>query len=274
MKILIVADIEGVAGVNAGLQGTPGNAEYERARRLMTNEASAAIRGAIAGGATMVTVADSHGPMRNIIAEDLDPRARLIAGKPRPLTMVDGVTPEHAGVILIGHHAAADDYGVLSHTISGAAFRRIEVNGILAGEPTLFGGYAAEIGVPLLAVSGDDRLEQHVKQQFPAAATITVKTCIGAAASDSLSPDAACRLIETEVCKAVKTAPAAKAVAPCQAPFVVDAQLMHQMQADAAVLLPSITRTGPRDIRFTVESHRDIIGTLAGLALMSSAVMA
>ena len=80
MKILIVADIEGVAGVNAGLQGTPGNAEYERARRLMTNEASAAIRGAIAGGATTVTVADSHGPMRNIIAEQVlglpqEPRA-------------------------------------------------------------------------------------------------------------------------------------------------------------------------------------------------------
>ena len=38
MKIYISADIEGVAGVVSFEQGRPGNAEYERARRLMTEE--------------------------------------------------------------------------------------------------------------------------------------------------------------------------------------------------------------------------------------------
>ena len=38
MRIFISADIEGVAGVVNAQQGTPGNPEYERARRLMTQE--------------------------------------------------------------------------------------------------------------------------------------------------------------------------------------------------------------------------------------------
>jgi D-amino peptidase len=48
MKVYICVDIEGVAGVVSPQQGTPANGEYERARRLMTEEANAAIAGAIA----------------------------------------------------------------------------------------------------------------------------------------------------------------------------------------------------------------------------------
>ena len=127
MKIFISVDIEGVAGVCEPVQGQRGNAEYETARRLMTEEASAAVQGAFDGGATEVVVADSHGPMRNIIADQLDPRALLVSGKPRPLSMAQGLRPDHDGMVLIGYHAAAGEPGVLSHTISGLAFSRIRV---------------------------------------------------------------------------------------------------------------------------------------------------
>jgi D-amino peptidase len=46
MKILVSVDIEGVAGVFSQEQTRAGNPEYERARRLMTEEANAAIGGA------------------------------------------------------------------------------------------------------------------------------------------------------------------------------------------------------------------------------------
>ena len=48
MKILISVDIEGVAGVYHAEQVRAGNPEYERARRLMTQEANAAVEGAFA----------------------------------------------------------------------------------------------------------------------------------------------------------------------------------------------------------------------------------
>ena len=67
MKIFISADIEGVAGVVVPQHGAPGNPEYERARRLMTQEVNAAIAGAFEGGATEVLVNDSHGPMTNLL---------------------------------------------------------------------------------------------------------------------------------------------------------------------------------------------------------------
>ena len=44
MKIYISTDIEGIAGVVSFEQGRPGNAEYERARRLMTEEILAKSR--------------------------------------------------------------------------------------------------------------------------------------------------------------------------------------------------------------------------------------
>ncbi|MGR6432634.1 M55 family metallopeptidase [Rhizobium sp. PAMB 3174] len=273
MKIFISVDIEGIAGVAEKIQGSRGNPEYEVARRLMTEEANAAIRGAFAGGATSVTVADSHGPMRNIIAEDLDPRARLISGKPRPLTMIEGITEEYDGALLIGYHAAADNYGTLSHTISGIAFRRIEMNGVLTGEPTLFAGHAASIGVPLLAISGDDRLAGEIGEQFPSAKCIVVKRAIGANATDSLSPGESRALIEKDVADAVSKAKTAPVETPCTPPLSLKVLFHHQQQTDAVSLLPFVIRTGPREITFAAESHRQAIGCLAAMALIAGAMV-
>ena len=60
MKILIACDMEGITGVVHVDQTTPGHAEYERFRRLMTADANAAIRGAFAAGADEVIVSDGH----------------------------------------------------------------------------------------------------------------------------------------------------------------------------------------------------------------------
>ena len=72
------------------------------ARRWMTAEASAAVRGAFAGGADEVLVADSHGYYANLLADELDPRALLIQGKPRRLGMFSGIEQGVDGVLLIG----------------------------------------------------------------------------------------------------------------------------------------------------------------------------
>ncbi len=48
MQILISVDMEGVAGVVAPDDIKPGHAEYERNRKYMTDEASAAVLGVLA----------------------------------------------------------------------------------------------------------------------------------------------------------------------------------------------------------------------------------
>ena len=125
MKILISVDIEGIAGVVHPEQTRPGNPEYERARRQMTAEASAAVAGAFEGGASAVVVNDSHGDFRNLLAEEIDARAELLLGKPRELGMMAGVDQNCVAVFLVGWHAKARTAGVLAHTMNGFAFARV-----------------------------------------------------------------------------------------------------------------------------------------------------
>ena len=156
MKVLISVDIEGVAGVYHAEQVRAGNPEYERARRLMALEASAAIAGAFDGGATEVYVNDSHGGFRNMPPDLLDARAQVIQGKPRYLSMVAGVELGVDGVCMIGYHSRSKGRGILAHTINSFAFARIAINGVEYGEAGLYGALAGEFGVPVAFASGDD----------------------------------------------------------------------------------------------------------------------
>jgi len=73
MKVYISCDMEGISGVVAWKQAEMGNEEYKRCQKLMTRELNAAIEGALAAGASEVLVNDSHGSMRNILIEELNP---------------------------------------------------------------------------------------------------------------------------------------------------------------------------------------------------------
>ena len=61
MRVLIVSDMEGVAGVTKWEQVSGGESLYEEARTLYTEELNAAVRGARAAGADEVVVMDCHG---------------------------------------------------------------------------------------------------------------------------------------------------------------------------------------------------------------------
>ena len=69
IKVFISADMEGVVGVVTGDQLGPTGFEYGRFREFMTREVLAAIRGARAGGAGEIVVADAHGNGENLLIE-------------------------------------------------------------------------------------------------------------------------------------------------------------------------------------------------------------
>src|SRR6266581_39917 len=112
--------MEGVAGVSHSRPTQRDDALYPQSCELMTGEANAAIEGAFAGGATDVTVNDSHGQMFNLLPEKLDPRARLVQGK-KPLSMVEAAADGGFDVALfVGYHArAGHPTGTISHTYTG-----------------------------------------------------------------------------------------------------------------------------------------------------------
>src|SRR5258708_20258613 len=87
-------DLEGVAGIVGREQVIPAQTDaYRQARRLMTEEANAAVQASAAAGATRIVVNDSHARMLNIDPELLDPRAEGSIRFPQPFYIMAGLRP-------------------------------------------------------------------------------------------------------------------------------------------------------------------------------------
>jgi len=84
-KVYISADMEGVVGVVTGAQLGPSGFEYATARKYMTQEVLAAIRGARAAGATEILISDSHGNGQNLLLDELPPDVTVVRSWPRPM---------------------------------------------------------------------------------------------------------------------------------------------------------------------------------------------
>jgi D-amino peptidase len=268
VKILVSVDIEGVAGVVHRDQTSRGNPEYERARAWMTAEANAAIGGAFAGGATEVVVNDSHGDFRNLPAGELDHRARYLQGKPRELGMMAGVDDACAAVFLVGWHAKAGAPGILAHTISSFAFARVVVNGTPVGEAALYGAVAAEFGVPIALITGDDAFIGETASLFAGVTAVTVKRALGNQVADSLSPKAACAAIEAGAREAAGRI-ATLRIAPVERSLQVRVHTTSTTMADLFALLPIVRRIEPSTIEFTSPTMRHAVRVLNSLSAMS-----
>jgi len=269
MKIYISADIEGVAGVVNPQHGVMGNGEYERARRLMTQEVNAAVEGAFAGGATDVLVNDSHGDMRNLLPEDLDPRAEVILGKPKPINMFEGLTPEHVGVFCLGYHARARAHGILAHTVNGFAFGRIHLNGLELGEAGLYGAYAGSLGVPVILLTGDDCLQAETQELFPGATYAVVKHSLGQRSARSLAPERARALIRQKAEEAVRNAAAVEPFT-LEGPCRLEVEFNSPAMCDLAAVIPAATRLDAVRVAFSPESPEHALRWVNTLSALSS----
>lgn len=268
MKILISTDIEGVAGVTHTEQTRNGNPEYERARGWMTDEANAAIRGALAGGATEVIVNDSHGGFRNLLLDRLDPRAQTITGKPRYLGMMAGVEQACDAVYLIGYHARSQSTGVLAHTINSFAFRSVRVNGAELGEAGLYGALAGEFGVPVALISGDDVFLEETAPMFPGAIGVETKRAYGNAVCTSLAPSRACALIQEAASNAVANV---RGLQPftIQGPLECELTTQTPGQADLFCQWPDMRRVDGSMLRFGADTMQSVVRKLNCLSAMS-----
>ena len=64
-----------------------------------------------------------------IVASDLNPKASLLSGSPKPLSMMQGIDATFEAVIFVGYHAKAGTATtILDHTISGGTIRAVRIN--------------------------------------------------------------------------------------------------------------------------------------------------
>jgi D-amino peptidase len=270
MKVFISADIEGIAGVMRPEQCSPGNADYEAARALMEGEVNAAIDGAFAGGAMEVTVADSHAMMQNLRADKIDPRARLVQGKPRGLSMVEGLQQQqYDGLMFVGFHTAAGENGVLAHTINGRAFYRVKLNGNVVGESDLYAAAGAELNVPLWLVTGDDHLETWIRRYYPESQYVCVKRAISANAAESDSPSIACAKIRKQATIAVSK-PAPLTAGRFSAPYHLELMTAKPVLADLFCLIPGVERLDAVTVGYHSPTVANIISLLSAFSYLAT----
>lgn len=252
MKIYISSDMEGVAGVTAWQQvdaRTP-HAEYPLYRRYYSQEVAAAARGAQNAGASEITINDSHGPMRNLLFDELPDDVRVIFGNRKPYSMVQDCDGSYAGAFFIGYHGAIGDAdAVLCHTYTPSVIYEARINGTVCSEATINAALLGHYGVPLLYVTGDRATVEGVQRQMPWVHGTIVKESIGNFSANSISPAAAQRAIETGASEAIAGASKAKPFT-FEPPISLEITLGKVEQADYVSMIPGFERAGPRAVRF------------------------
>ena len=274
VKILISVDMEGVADITSTVQCRRDSSEFAQSCDLMTREALAACEGAIRGGATEVVVNDSHGDMRNIDHELLPETVELIRGSVKPLSMVQGVGLDVAGIVFIGYHAPATTIGgILDHSYWGAQVHGMTLNGEICGEARLNAAVAGAFGVPIVFISGDQSACADAVRFMPWVRTQIVKQALGRTAAISMSPQRARAAIAAGVSKAVADISQGVfkpyTVPP---PLTLDIALMTSEKADIACIIPGVERVDGATVRFVSEDIVTIFKASMSIMRIASTV--
>ncbi|BBJ40114.1 peptide ABC transporter substrate-binding protein [Streptomyces antimycoticus] len=250
MKILISADMEGATGVTWPADVLPGTPQWERCRRLFTSDVSAAVAGFLDGGADEVLINEAHWTMRNLLLEELDDRAQMLTGRHKSLSMVEGV--QHGdvdGVAFVGYHTGAGTEGVLAHTYLANSITGVWVNGARAGEGRLNALVAAEYGVPVVLVTGDDKTCEDAGDYAPDARSVAVKDYVSRYAAVCRTPARTAADIRAAAREAAVLAvrhEPARGV-----PFTVELEFDAEHLVGAASVVPGVERSGERRVAYT-----------------------
>lgn len=273
MKIYISADIEGVSGVVNGSFTSQSEYDYPRARKLMTDEVNAAIAGAKLAGTDEILVNDSHGPMTNILIEDLDEDARLISGNKKLLGMMEGINDEFDGVLLIGYHARHNTPGVLAHSYYGSVVSEIKINGRAVGESEFNSMVAGYYNVPVVFVSGDDVLSRQVKEFNKDIETLIVKKAHSRYCAESIQPKLEHKLLKENVQKALSNK--LKKIKPCKVEGKVELEVgFHNSgMAEATLYIPGVEMIAPNRVKYMAKDIIEAYKLRAALVTLASSTL-
>jgi D-amino peptidase len=259
MKILISADMEGATGVTWPADVEPGTEQWQRCRRMFTSDVNAAIGGFFDGGAEEVLVNEAHATMRNLLLEELDDRAVMLTGRHKDLTMVEGIQqPDVAGVAFVGYHAGAGRDGVLAHTYLPNSITGVRVNGEQASEGRLNALVAAEYGVPVILVTGDDVTCADAASYAPQAQASAVKAWVSRYSAICRPPRVTAAAIRAAAASGAKLA-GRREPETAAGGYRVEVDVDAAQLALAAAAVPTVERTGERSVAYASATARDMI---------------
>jgi len=209
VRVHVISDMEGVAGIVKWEQTTGGDPMYEEGRRLYTEEINAAIRGARAAGATDIVVMDCHGAgkgwtFNSLIPDRLDSGCEFVVQQ-EWTEYTEFLEQGCDAALFVGMHArAGTPDGVMAHTVSGQEWQDLRFNGTLVGETGINAALCGTWGCPVLLVTGDEAVcREGTELLGPGLTTVAVKKGIGTFGARQLPAARARELIEEGARKAL-----------------------------------------------------------------------
>ncbi len=273
MRILISADMEGATGVTSTDDVKVGTQAWQRFRPLFTGDVNACVQGLADAGATDVLVNEAHSSQRNLLLEQLNASARMLTGRHKPLSMMQGIGSGVDAVVFLGYHTGAGAEGVLSHTYLESHLTGVWLDGVHAGEGRLNAALAAEYGVPVVLVTGDDLTCADAALYAPGAQRVAVKECVSRYAAICRPPDHTAAEIRAAAARGVDTAREERDEPPASRPHHIDVEFAAAHLAAAAALVPTVEQTGLRSVGFDAASMTEamkafkVVTTVAGNAV-------
>ncbi|WP_016908057.1 M55 family metallopeptidase [Streptomyces xiaopingdaonensis] len=271
MKILISADMEGATGVTWPADVLPGTPQWERCRPMFTSDVNAAVDGFLAAGADEVLVNEAHWSMRNLLLEQLDDRAVMLTGRHKELSMLEGIQHDDVdGVAFLGYHAGAGEEGVLAHTYLANTVTGVWADGTRASEGYLNSLLAAEFGVPVVLVTGDDRAVEDAKGYAPQAPVAAVKDYVSRYAAVCRTPAVTASTIRAA---AAEGAALAVRTPPSVQPHTVELEFDAAHCVGAATVVPGVEKSGERRVVYTSPSMYEAIRCFKAVTTVVSAAV-
>jgi len=276
LKAFISVDLEGmpyiVIGGHLNLKGTL----YPEARKIATKVTLIVVEELNKNGFKEIVIADSHGPMVNLLVDDLPEYVEIVRGYPRPASMVAGI--EGCDVALfVGYHAKfGTAKSTFDHTYSGRTISKVKINHVEASEFLLNAYAAGETNVPIILVAGEAQLlEDDVKKHTPWAERVALKHSLSRVSARSHSMQKIEKELRTTVKKAV-TKFRQKRTKPLIAkkPVTVEVTFSATHFADAAELLPTVKRVDGLNVVYTAKNIIEAYKTFELLTLAANGMAA
>jgi D-amino peptidase len=255
-RVLIIADMEGVIGIERKEACDPRLPEYEAGAQLLAAEINVVGAAARQAGATSVSVIDWHAGGGNLKQEMLDVGVEIVP---------EDFAPGYDVVLLTGFHAMAGTTDAfISHTMSQRV--TLEMNGEQAGELALLSRWAGDEGVPVAIATGDRAATVESKRFLPGTPTLTVKDTLSWERAQALPPEQAYEQIHRAVVRAVSDRDGWRIY---QSRTPVHFRIKLNPESATATKIPWLSRDADGWLVGQVDSTKDVIDLIDVLTALA-----
>jgi len=174
------------------------------------------------------------------------------------------------GVVFLGYHVGAGGEGVLAHTYLANTITGVWLDGARASEGRLNAAVAAEFGVPVIMVTGDDRTIEDAEGYAPEAVGEAVKEYVSRYAAICRPPLATGPGLMASATRAARLAVRHE---PVVTPHEIVVEFDAEHLVGAAAVIPGVEPAGERRVRFDSPTMYEAIRCFKAVTTIASAAM-